>query len=106
MISRSKTPTSTAPAAQEADWLTAQVKKMFDDPRFKHLQGLADADDRDGVGSTDPALFMQAAIGLYTIQSAEEQSAALVKVTRGLSRATFALVLATVVLVGVTLVHG
>lgn len=74
------------------------VREVFDDPRYKHLRVFADYTDPEAeeVGY-DRVMTLQALAAIYTLRSTEKQGEVM-------ARATWALVLATVGLVAVTLV--
>jgi hypothetical protein len=83
-------------------WMTENVECMFADPRFKYLKDLTDTQDVDRDDHSDPRMFLDVAIAVYNMQSAEMQSRALARATWALVIATVGLVIATIVLVIVT----
>ncbi len=89
------------------DWLTPEVREIFDDPRFKHLTAFGDFDNVEAEGlNYDRALTLQAMSALYSIKSAERQGETIARATWALVWATVGLFVATIVLVVVTVANG
>lgn len=79
------------------------VQEVFADPRYRHLSAMADHNDPEPeqVGY-DRVMTLEALAAIYTLRSAEKQGQMIARATWALVGATVGLVLATAVLVVVT----
>jgi hypothetical protein len=88
--------------------MLAEAQLPVDDPRLAYLRSAWAEDGRPsyGVIKERPDLELQARVAVMSLDAAEWNSRALATWTRWLVVATFALVVATGVLIWVTAAHG